>query len=163
MSVDEIISSIKPYGCRLIELTGGEPMMQMDEANMLMNELLDDGYKVLLETNGSFSLESIDKRVVKIMDLKCPDSGMMNHTRWENIEYLTENDQVKFVLSSRKDYEWAKHTKDCVPIGIEVLFSVAFGMLSPADVVSWILMDMLEVRFQLQLHKYIWHPDARQV
>ncbi len=165
MSNDEIIRKIKIYKCNLIEITGGEPLIQLDEINELANLLLADGYEVLLETNGTIDIQSVDQRVVKIMDLKCPDSGMSDSIYWENLNHLTDKDQIKFVLSSRKDYEWAKDIINnyfCYRKN-EVLLSTAFGILNPSDVVQWMLDDRLKARFQLQIHKYIWHPNTRGV
>ncbi len=165
MAVDEILAQVLSYGCRLIEITGGEPLMQREELNPLIGSLLETGHAVLLETNGSLSVENIDRRVVKIMDLKCPDSGMSEYVCWENLQHLSEHDQVKFVLSSRRDYEWAREVIAKYPLlnKIEVLLSTAFGALEPKDVVRWMLDDRLNARFQLQMHKYIWHPEARGV
>jgi 7-carboxy-7-deazaguanine synthase len=162
--VAKILAQVRSYECRLVEITGGEPLLQED-VNLLISSMLDDGYEVLLETNGSLSIESVDPRVVKIMDLKCPDSGMSQHICWENLQHLTGHDQVKFVLSSRRDYEWAKGIIAKYPLlsEIEVLISIAFGALEPRDVVKWMLDDRLNARFQLQIHKYIWHPETRGV
>jgi 7-carboxy-7-deazaguanine synthase len=164
MPIDEIIAFIRSYECRLVEITGGEPLLQNDEVNNLIGILLDNGYDVLLETNGSLSLENVDRRVIKIMDLKCPDSGMSENIYWKNLEYLCDHDQVKFVLSSRRDYEWAKDSiKKINSNKIEILFSTAFHSLEPSKIVEWILEDRLKVRFQLQIHKYIWNPNTRGV
>ena len=165
MSVDEIFARVRAYGCRLVEITGGEPLVQHREVNALIDSMLENGYKVLLETNGSLSIENVDRRVVKIMDLKCPDSGMSKYICWENLSYLSDHDQVKFVLSSRRDYEWAKGVINKYPLlkNFEVLLSAAFGVLEPKDVVKWILDDRLNARFQLQVHKYIWDPEAKGV
>jgi 7-carboxy-7-deazaguanine synthase len=165
MVSEEIIEKIKTYKCRLIEITGGEPLVQLDEANKLMAILLANGYDVLLETNGSINLQSVDQRVVKIMDLKCPDSGMSETIYWKNINHLNDHDQIKFVLSSRKDYEWAKKiiAKYFASRKIELLFSTAFNSIKPVEVVKWLLEDSLNVRFQLQIHKYIWDPKTRGV
>ena len=165
MSVDKVLAQARSYGRRLVEITGGEPLVQQEEVNILIDSLLESGYSVLLETNGSLSIEKVDRRVVKIVDLKCPDSGMSEYMRWENLSYLSEHDQVKFVLSSRRDYEWAKEMIAKYPLlsEVEVLLSTAYGLLEPKDVVKWMLDDKLNVRFQLQIHKYIWHPEARGV
>jgi 7-carboxy-7-deazaguanine synthase len=165
ITIEEIAEKIKTYKCRLIEITGGEPLVQIDEVNKLTALLFADDYEVLLETNGSINLESVDQRVVKIMDLKCPDSGMSETICWKNINHLTDHDQVKFVLSSQKDYEWAKEiiNKHFAHRKIELLFSTVFDSINPADVVKWMIEDMLNVRFQLQIHKYIWDPKIRGV
>ena len=118
-----------------------------------------------METNGSLSIEDVDRRVVKILDLKCPDSGVSEYMNWENIQHLSRHDQVKFVLSSRRDYEWARDVMARYPElnELEALLSVAFGALEAKDVVKWMLDDKLKVRFQLQIHKHIWDPKARGV
>ncbi len=165
LSVSEVFNKVNFYNCKLVEITGGEPLLQKDSINNLIELLLDNGYTVLIETNGSISLKCLNPKVIKIMDIKCPDSGVSEYNNWENIKYLTENDQVKFVLSSRRDYEWAREVLTRYPAlgDIEVLFSTAFNILKPADVVKWILEDGLKVRFQLQLHKYIWQSNKRGV
>lgn len=165
MSIDKIIAQIQYYECRLVEITGGEPLVQYEEVGALIDSLLGKGFEVLLETNGSLSIEGLDPRVVKIMDIKCPDSGMSEFMRWENLQHLSRHDQVKFVLSSRRDYEWAREIIGKYPIlkEIEVLISSAFGILKPEDAVKWMLADRLNARFQLQMHKYIWSPEARGV
>jgi len=164
-SVDEILAQVRSYRCGLIMITGGEPLIQHNEIDSLIDFLLRDEYKILLETNGSLSIESIDHRVVKIMDLKCPDSGMSEHMRWANLQYLCQHDQVKFVLSSRGDYEWAREVIAKYPLlgELEILLSTAFGRLEPESLVKWMLDDKLNARFQLQIHKYIWHPETRGV
>ncbi len=164
-SVDEILVQVRSYRCSLVMITGGEPLVQRDAVNSLIDSLLRDEYKILLETNGSLSIENIDRRVVKIMDLKCPDSGMSEHMRWENLQHLCQHDQVKFVLSSRRDYEWARDVIAKYPLlgELEILLSTAFGRLEPESLVKWMLDDKLDARFQLQIHKYIWHPETRGV
>ncbi len=165
LSINKVFEKVRSYNCKLVEITGGEPLLQEDSINDLIELLLNNNYTVLIETNGSLSLERLNPKVIKIMDIKCPDSGVSEFNYWENIKYLTEKDQVKFVLSSRKDYEWAREVLSKYPYlqNIEVLFSTAFNVLKPADAVKWILDDNLKVRFQLQLHKYIWQPDKRGV
>ena len=165
ISVDETVAQVHSYGCNLLMITGGEPLVQRDAVNSLIKSLLRDKYKILLETNGTLSIEGVDRRVVKIMDLKCPDSGMSEHIRWENLQHLCKHDQVKFVLSSRRDYEWAREVMAKYPsLGeLEILLSAAFDKLQPESVVKWMLDDGLNARLQLQIHKYIWHPDTRGV
>jgi len=163
-SLEEILAEVKKYNCKLVELTGGEPLVQ-SESLALMKLLCDSGYEVLLETGGSLPIEQIDSRVKIIMDLKTPSSGMEKKNRYENIPFLKRNDEVKFVLGSREDYEWTKailHQYD-LQNRCEILFSVVFGKLEPAMAVEWILEDNLQVRFQLQMHKFIWHPDTKGV
>ncbi len=165
MSVGHVLAQARSHGCHLIAITGGEPLVQRETVDSLIASLLESGDTVLLETNGSLSIESVDRRVVKILDLKCPDSGMSECMDWKNIQHLNEHDQVKFVLSSRRDYEWTREVMAKYPIlnELEVLLSIAFGALEAKDVVKWMLDDRLNARFQLQTHKHVWHPEARGV
>ncbi len=165
MSVGEVKEIVGSYNCRLVEITGGEPLLQHEEVNKLASLLLGEGYDVLLETNGSVSIKGIDAEVLRIVDLKCPDSGMSDHICWDNLNYLSDQDQIKFVLSSRRDYDWAKGIiiNQLSQKRMEILISTAFGSLDPSEAITWILEDGLKVRFQLQIHKYIWHPNARGV
>ena len=163
-SVDEIIEEVKKYNCKLIEVTGGEPLVQ-NESKELMKQLCDKDFEVLLETAGNMPIKDIDKRVKIIMDLKCPSSGMMKKNLFENIDHLKKTDEVKFVVGTREDYEWSRDilgkynlNKKCI-----VLFSCVFDKLEPLTLVSWILEDKLDVRYQLQMHKYIWHPETKGV
>lgn len=165
LSIDEIIKEIKKYGCKLVEITGGEPLVQMEECLKLMKRLSDNGYEVMIETAGNLSIKEIDKRVMIIMDLKCPSSGMMKKNLYENINYLKQTDEVKFVIGDREDYEWSQEqlTKYSLTEKCNVLFSVVFDKLDPVTLVNWIVEDNLNVRFQLQMHKYIWHPQTKGV
>lgn len=164
LSVDEILEKISIYDCKLVELTGGEPLVQ-PEAILLMKKLCDLGYQVLLETGGSLPINDIDPRVRIIMDLKCPSSGMMKKNLYENINYLKNTDEVKFVIGTREDFDWAKEmiTKYNLDQKCVILFSVVFGRLEPVELVNWILKDNLKVRFQLQMHKFIWEPSMKGV
>ncbi len=165
MPVEQVLEQARSYGCHLMAITGGEPLVQRKAVSHLMASLLESGDTVLLETNGSLGMESVDDRVVKILDLKCPDSGMSGRMDWDNIQHLNEHDQVKFVLSSRRDYQWAREVLAKYPIlsELEVLLSIVLGALDARDVAKWMLDDKLNARFQLQIHKYIWHPEARGV
>ncbi len=165
LTIDEIITQVANYDCKLVEITGGEPLVQMEECLELMKRLSDNGYEVMIETGGSLPIKNIDKRVMIIMDLKCPSSGMVKKNLYENIEHLKPIDELKFVIGNREDYKWSKDqirkyslTKKC-----NVLFSVVFGKLEPVTLVNWIIEDNLNVRFQLQMHKYIWHPEIKGV
>jgi 7-carboxy-7-deazaguanine synthase len=165
MSVQQVIDEVEKYNCKLVEITGGEPLVQMEECLDLMKKLCELGYEVLLETAGNMSIEHIDQRVKIIMDLKCPSSGMENKNLYENLQYLKPMDELKFVVGNREDYDWTvkqiekyKMNSKC-----EILFSVVFGELEPVELVNWILEDKLDVRFQLQMHKYIWHPETKGV
>jgi 7-carboxy-7-deazaguanine synthase len=165
LPIDDIISEVKKYECKLVEITGGEPLVQMEECLELMNRLCDEGFEVLIETGGSLSTKDIDPRVKVIMDLKCPSSGMEKKNLYENIDYLKSSDELKFVIGSREDYEWIKEiiVEYSLEQKCEMLFSVVFGKLEPVQLVNWILEDRLNVRFQLQMHKYIWHPETKGV
>ena len=163
-TIGEIVSEVKKYDCRLVELTGGEPLIQT-QALDLMKRLCDEGYDVMLETGGSLSIQDVDRRVMIVMDLKCPTSGMIKKNFYENINYLKPLDEVKFVIGNREDYEWAKEIIEKYKLVGEnnVLMSVVFGELEPLTLVEWILEDKLNVRFQLQMHKFIWDPAATGV
>ena len=164
MTLEEILTQVEGYGCRLVEITGGEPLLQKN-VYPLMTELCDRGYQVLLETGGHMSIRTVDSRVVRIMDIKCPSSGESDKNDWSNIEALTARDEVKFVIGNREDYEWAKRIlfQHKLNERCTVLFSPVFNALPNRQLAEWILEDKLPVRFQLQLHKYIWEPDRRGV
>lgn len=164
-SVEEIINEVKSFSCRLVEITGGEPLVQ-ENVHILMKQLCDMGYDVMIETGGSLPIELIDNRVKVIMDLKTPYSKMEKKNRYENINYLKPDDEVKFVIGSREDYDWAIAilSKYALVNKVkQVLFSPVFDKVENIDLAKWILDDKLNVRFQLQMHKYIWHPETRGV
>jgi 7-carboxy-7-deazaguanine synthase len=165
MSVQQVIDEVQKYNCNLVEVTGGEPLLQIGECLQLMNNLCDLGYEVMIETGGSLLIKDIDHRVKIIMDLKCPSSGMEKKNLYENLKYLKQTDELKFVIGNREDYEWTiEILKKYNLLGkYEILFSVVFGELEPVQLVNWILEDKLDVRFQLQMHKYIWHPETKGV
>ncbi len=158
----EVLAKALATGTKLVELTGGEPLLQ-PAVPILMRELCDAGRTVLVETSGEADVSAIDPRVHKIMDLKAPGSGESSRNRWSNLEHITKNDELKFVLASREDYEWMRdtvRTRDLARRTPNLLVSTVFGRLAARDVVAWVLADALPVRVQLQLHKYIWPPDA---
>lgn len=163
-SVDEIINEVKKYGCNLVEITGGEPLVQEESIN-LMKKLCDKGFDVMLETAGNMPISNVDDRVNIIMDLKCPSSGMMKKNLYENINHLKKTDELKFVIGDREDYKWTKDIMNKYNLNskCEILLSVVFGELEPLSLVNWILEDKLNVRFQLQMHKFIWHPETKGV
>jgi len=163
-SIEEIINEVKKYNCKLIEVTGGEPLVQK-ECLELMKKLSDEGFDVMLETGGSLPIKDIDERVLIIMDLKCPSSKMEKKNLYENIEYLKPKDELKFVIGNREDYDWSKEiiSKYDLTDKSEILFAVVFGELEPVILVNWIIEDKLDVRYQLQMHKYIWHPETKGV
>ncbi|RJP62254.1 MAG: radical SAM protein [Ignavibacteriales bacterium] len=162
--IGEIISEVNKYNCKLVEITGGEPLVQ-SESLILMKELCNLGYDVMLETGGSLSVNDIDERVKIIMDLKTPSSNMLKKNFYENINYLKPKDEIKFVIGSREDYDWTKSKIEEYNLSnkFTVLLSCVFGKIEPLTLVNWILEDKLNVRFQLQLHKFIWQPTTRGV
>ncbi|MBA4313200.1 MAG: 7-carboxy-7-deazaguanine synthase [Chlorobiaceae bacterium] len=164
LSIDSIIEKIQTFNCKLVEITGGEPLLQ-ESSNDLMKILCRDGYEVLLETNGSVDISRVDPSVKKIVDFKSPSSGMENQNMWENVQYLKAGDEVKFVIADRADYDWAREkiNKHGLINSVVILMSPVFGKLEPEKLSEWILHDKLNVRFQLQLHKYIWNPERRGV
>ena len=160
MTLSKVLARVKEFGCRLVEVTGGEPLIQ-PTALQLLRQLCEAGYETLLETNGSLDISAVDRRVVRIVDFKCPSSGESRRNLWANVNHLTGRDEVKFVLADRADYEFARQA-----IGAHrlcricpVIFSPAFGHLEPATLAEWILDDNLDVRLGLQLHRIIY-PNA---
>lgn len=159
LSQEEVISQVAAHKPRYVTVTGGEPLAQ-PECLGLLKGLCDAGYEVSLETSGAMSVADVDRRVVKVLDLKTPASGEMERNDYDNIPLLTRNDQVKFVICDRKDYDWARfkldefHLADCVS---DVLFSPSHGQLEARELAEWILQDNLPVRLQLQLHKLLWN------
>jgi len=163
-SIKQIVDEVKKINCKLVEITGGEPLVQ-DESITLMKKLCDENFDVMLETAGNMPIKDVDERVKIIMDFKCPSSGMTDKNLYENVDHLKKDDEVKFVLSNRKDYDWMKEiiSKYDLQNKCTLLASVVFGTLEPLALVNWILEDKLDVRFQLQTHKYIWHPETKGV
>lgn len=159
-----IVDKVLELACPLVEVTGGEPLLQ-PEVLPLMTDLCDRGLEVLLETSGAHDVGPVDRRVHIIMDLKCPDSGECPGNRWANLDFLKPTDQIKFVVASRADFDWATQTikKHDLDRRFIVLFSPAFSLVQPVDLATWLLDSRLQVRLQLQLHKYIWDPQARGV
>jgi 7-carboxy-7-deazaguanine synthase len=165
MSIDEVVSAVRGYGCPLVEITGGEPLLQRD-VHPLMERLLADGFRVMLETGGHLSTEDVPAGVTSIIDVKCPGSGEAAKNHWPNLERLRSTDEVKFVIADRGDYEFATGVVarfDLSTRARAVLFSPVHGVLEAKDLAAWILADKLSVRLQLQVHKYIWGPTARGV
>ncbi len=163
-TLQQILQEIKEYGCNLVEITGGEPLIQKN-VYPLMTNLADAGYTVLLETGGHMDIAPVDPRVRRIVDIKCPSSGESDKVYWDNIALLTDLDEVKFVIGDREDYEWAKAVLKKYNLNerCPVLFAPVFGQLKNKHLAEWILEDRLNVRFQLQMHKYIWPPEQRGV
>lgn len=161
MTIAEIRTEVTHFNPSLVEVTGGEPLLQ-EATPLLLETLLDGGSKVLLETNGSISIEAVPSGVIKIYDIKCPGSGEADSNRWENIELLTDNDQVKFVLCGRADYDWAKDLIRRHDLArFEILLSPVCGAVEPRKLASWILEDKLQARVNLQIHRIIW-PEGEK-
>jgi 7-carboxy-7-deazaguanine synthase len=161
MSLDAILARVREHGARHVCVTGGEPLAQ-PECLDLLNRLCDAGFEVSLETSGALDISAVDARVSRVMDLKAPGSAEAHRNRYENIAVLARHDQVKFVLASRQDYDWARFKCDeyrlTERVG-DVLFSPVHGVLDPRTLAEWILADRLPVRLQLQLHKYLWNNE----
>jgi 7-carboxy-7-deazaguanine synthase len=164
-TLDEIVQQVASFQCSLVEITGGEPLLQKNVLP-LMTMLCDGGQTILLETSGAHDISPVDTRVHRIMDLKTPGSGEVEKNLWSNTEHLTLRDEVKFVIGSREDYEWSREKVSRFDLSRRchaVLFSPIFGRIDPREIVEWILADRLDVRFQLQMHKFIWSPTQRAV
>jgi len=163
-SMEDILGKVESYGCRLVEITGGEPLAQSD-AVPLITTLCEQGYDVLIETSGAIDTAAVDTRAHVILDVKCPGSGMSDRMHWPNLDRLTMKDEAKFVLADRADYEWARQVLERHELATRctVLMSPVFGSLDPRQLAEWVLADRLPVRLQLQLHKLIWAPDMRGV
>jgi 7-carboxy-7-deazaguanine synthase len=165
MSIDDVLSDVASYECPVVEITGGEPLLQPD-VYPLMQQLLERGHTVLLETGGHRSIEKVPAGVIRIVDVKCPASGESEKNDWSNLDRLTATDEVKFVIQDRGDYEFAKGVIARYRLDTRcgtVLMSPVHGVLAPRELAEWILADRLPVRLQLQAHKYIWSADARGV
>lgn len=163
-SMEDILGKVESYGCRLVEITGGEPLAQSD-AVPLITTLCEQGYDVLIETSGAIDTAAVDTRAHVILDVKCPGSGMSDRMHWPNLDRLTMKDEAKFVLADRADYEWARQVLERHELATRctVLMSPVFGSLDPRELAELVLADRLPVRLQLQLHKLIWAPDMRGV
>ena len=165
LSVDAVVAQVAGFGCDLVEITGGEPLLQRD-VYPLMDRLLETGRTVMLETGGHLSISEVPSRVIRIVDVKCPGSGEAEKNHWANLDLVTNDDEVKFVIRDRTDYEFARDVAvkyDLVERTRAVLFSPVHGVLPAKDLAAWILEDRLAVRLQLQAHKYIWGADVRGV
>ena len=164
--LDSILTTVKKFDCSLIEITGGEPLIQ-NETPDLISTLINNGYTVVLETNGSQDISTVDTRCTRIVDIKCPSSGMDNKNYWKNLDHITPNDQLKFVIAHRQDYLYAKKVLDAAAIKrikkLLINFSPVFNEIDLKDLAEWILEDNLPVRLQIQLHKYIWGEHTRGV
>ena len=164
-TITEIIDTVSDYGLPLVEITGGEPLIQ-NETPLLITELIEKKYKVLLETNGTFDIGGLDERCVKILDIKCPGSGEAGKNFHENLDKIDAKDQVKFVIGDREDYNYAKEIIKKIPERFpagNILFSPVHGKMALSELANMILEDKLPVRFHIQLHKIIWPEINRGV
>ncbi len=164
LSVDEILKEIKKYSpISLVEVTGGEPLLQED-IYLLLDKLIKEKYQILLETNGSILLNRVPKEVIKIVDIKTPGSKMSHKMNWENINYLNLKDEIKFVITDKKDFDWAiEKVKNYNLLRYNVLFSPAYNMIEPGILAEWIKEEKIPIRMQLQLHKIIYNDKMRKV
>ena len=165
MTFDQILKKLACYHCNLVEVTGGEPLLQ-NPTPTLITLLLEKNYQVLLETNGSKPIKNIHPDCIKIIDIKCPSSNESDSFLFENINFLTDHDEIKFVIGSQKDYEFAKVIIENKLSGIsqkKIHLSPVFGQISPEVIAAWMLEDNLHARLSLQQHKIIWHPDKQGV
>ena len=163
MSIEQILKKIKKYNCNLVEITGGEPLLQKECIN-LMETLLKQNYQVMLETGGSLPIKKVPKKVIKIIDFKCPTSKMHKKNEWGIVGDLQEHDEIKFVIGDYEDYKWTKNKINYYNLNDKnILLSPVHDVLEPKVLSEWVLKDGIKARVQLQLHKYIWHPDTKGV
>jgi len=163
MSIEGIVDQVKGYGCNLVEVTGGEPLAQ-SEALEMIKRLCDEGFEVLIETSGSIDIAPVDRRATIILDVKCPGSGEAEKNRWENLQHLKPQDEIKFVIADRADYDWARQVIDERDLNRwTVLLSPVWGEMDLKSLAEWMLADRLPARLQTQLHKHIWGAEARGV
>lgn len=164
LSEEDIISEVRRAGISLVEITGGEPLLQKGVFD-LIKRMLEDGCKVLVETNGSLSIKEIDRRAIVILDIKTPGSGMCEEMDLSNLDDIKDTDEIKFVITSRTDYEWSKEMiyRHNLINKCHLLLSPAYGILPPEDLARWILEDRLKARLNLQIHKYIYSPDRKGI
>jgi 7-carboxy-7-deazaguanine synthase len=165
MSVDDVMADVEARGCPTVEVTGGEPLLQPD-VYPLMQRLLDSGKTVLIETGGHRNIGNVPAGVIRIVDVKCPGSGESHKNDWSNLALLTKTDEVKFVIADRRDYEFARDIvlREALPARVNaVLLSPVHGELDAKLLSEWVIADRLDVRVQLQVHKYIWSPETRGV
>ena len=164
IEISEIMATIKQWNCNLVEVTGGEPLFQ-DKCIYLLNELINQNYEVLLETGGSLSISDIPIEIIKIVDFKCPSSGMEKKNLWSIVNDLQPHDEVKFVIGNREDFDWAIDMLNNYSLNekCSILFSPTFGKIDPSLIVEWILEGDIPVRMQLQMHKHIWESEGKGV
>jgi 7-carboxy-7-deazaguanine synthase len=165
MTVEDVVSRVRAHGCDVVEITGGEPLLQR-QVYPLMQRLLDEGLTVMIETGGHRSTDEVPEGVIRVIDVKCPGSGEADKVHWPNLDRLRPRDEIKFVIRDRTDYEFARDVvaRYALPGKVAaVLFSPVHGEMDPRRLSEWVLADHLSVRVQLQLHKFIWDPHARGV
>ena len=164
LTINEIISEIEQYNCNLVEVTGGEPLLQT-ECIKLLNKLIDKNYEVMLETSGSLPINLVPESVKKIIDFKCPSSNMENKNLWEILDDVSKNDEIKFVIGNQADFEWAQNKikKYNIEDKCNILFSCVFGKLKYETLVKWLLDSNIKARFQLQTHKHVWEEKTKGV
>ncbi len=166
MSLDEVMEQVRAYGCKLVEVTGGEPLVQKRECCALVTRLCDEGFTVLVETGGGLDASVLDARAVKILDVKCPGSGEAGRNVWSNLERLNPRDEIKFVIKDRADFDFALDVIERFGLNArapQVLFSPVWGAVEFKDLAEWVLHSGAHARMQLQLHKFIWGPDVKGV
>jgi 7-carboxy-7-deazaguanine synthase len=163
-NLDDVLAEVERFGCRLVEVTGGEPLLQADVPELL-RRLVARGHRVLLETSGSLPIDAVPEGVARIVDVKCPASGEADRNRWENLDRLRAGDELKFVIADRDDYVWAREqvARRSLARTCPVLFSAVHDALDPATLAAWILEDRLDVRIQVQVHKVLWPGVLRGV
>jgi 7-carboxy-7-deazaguanine synthase len=166
MTVDHVLERVRSYGCNLVEITGGEPLVQKRECCELVRALCDEGFTVLVETGGSLDASVLDDRAIKILDVKCPGSGESHRNYWANLEALNPRDEVKFVVCDRADFDYALGVIEKYRLGErepQVLFSPVWGQIDLKQLAEWVLGSGVRARMQVQLHKYIWGPEVKGV
>jgi 7-carboxy-7-deazaguanine synthase len=163
MSIDDVVAQVRSYKCKLVEITGGEPLAQAESLD-LIKRFCDDGFEVLIETSGSIDIAPVDRRATMILDIKCPGSGEVEKNRWENLQHLKPRDEIKFVIADRADYDWARRVIEERNLNRwTVLFSPVWGEMNLQSLAEWMLADGVPARLQTQLHKHIWGAEARGV
>ena len=163
MSLDDVMARVQSYDCKLVEITGGEPLAQA-EVFPLIERLCDEGYEVLIETSGSIHITPVDRRAKLILDIKCPGSGEVAKNRWSNLDELRPHDEIKFVIADRIDYDWAKQLIEERHLDRwTVLLSPVWGKMDMKALAEWMLADRVPARFQTQLHKHIWGAEVHGV
>jgi len=163
MSIDDVVGQVKSYGCDLVEVTGGEPLAQKESLE-LIRRLCDEGFEVLIETSGSIAIAPVDKRATIILDIKCPGSGEAEKNRWENLQHLKPNDEIKFVIADRADYDWSRKVIEQRDLRRwTLLLSPVWGEMDLKSLAEWMLADRVPARLHTQLHKHIWGAEARGV